>query len=277
MNVFDSRMFLLALCLTGSASLAESWHADPVSGCTVFDDDDAVTNVVISWSGDCDSNSRASGDGVLSWFEDGKLAARFVGRMKAGQADGIGVIFVLGEEGSYDRFEGVFKDNNLAGNVKATGWDGGTFEGTMDSTDLSGEGIFIAASGDQYTGEFLNGKMNGKGHLVLANSEQYRGKFRDNELDGVGEWLGANSDYYKGEFATGEFSGEGRYEAFDGAAYEGEFLAGLPEGEGRYTDAAGRITAGIFKAGWPDGQVDITTVDGETLSEFWTDGEKEEF
>ena len=97
MSVFDSRICLLVFCFAGSASLAETWHVDPVSGCTVFDDEDAVTNVVISWSGDCDKQSRASGDGVLSWFEDGKLAARYVGTMKAGQADGNGVIYVLEE------------------------------------------------------------------------------------------------------------------------------------------------------------------------------------
>jgi len=259
-----------------SLSSAETWHTDPVTGCTVYDDEDPDASVLISWSGDCDSKNRASGNGVLTWIEDGKLAGRYDGEMKAGKAAGNGVIYVAAEEGGYDRYDAAFKNNDIAGQTSAIGADGGTFEGTLNSADFSGEGILTSANGDQYTGEFQGGKMHGEGHLILANGEQYRGNFRNNEIEGGGEWLSTGGDYYKGDFSAGDFSGKGRYEAADGSVYEGEFANGLPEGEGRYTDVDGRVLAGLFKNGWPDGQVDITTVDGKSLAEFWTDGVKEE-
>jgi hypothetical protein len=52
---------LLLAILLGSGAKAETWHADPISGCTVHDDDNPQTKVVISWSGECDANGRASG------------------------------------------------------------------------------------------------------------------------------------------------------------------------------------------------------------------------
>ncbi len=55
------RTTLLLTLLLGSGAKAETWHADPISGCTVHDDDNPQTKVVISWSGECDANGRASG------------------------------------------------------------------------------------------------------------------------------------------------------------------------------------------------------------------------
>ena len=130
------QMFPLMLCGVAAVSTAESWHADPVSGCTVYDDEDSAESVLISWSGDCDKNNRASGSGVLTWIEDRKLAGRYEGAMKAGKADGNGVIYVLADVGGYDRYEGLFKNRELAGRTKAKGADGGSFEGTFNAVDL---------------------------------------------------------------------------------------------------------------------------------------------
>jgi hypothetical protein len=267
-------VFVMLSSLLCSTSFAESWHADPVTGCTIYDSNDDVLNVIVSWTGGCDSKKRASGEGVLSWIEDGKFAGRYVGPMEGGKAQGVGIIYIAADDG-FDRYEGVFINGGLEGQTQAVGADGTLFSGTLNGADFSGQGVFTSSDGDKYTGEFANGELNGQGHLVQASGEQFRGTFNDSVIADGGEWLGPNGDYYKGGFANGEFSGVGRYEAVDGSVYVGDFVGGLPEGQGRYTDAGGRVTAGTFLAGWPDGQVDITTTDGRTLSEFWSDGEIE--
>ena len=263
---------LLLAILLSSEVLAETWHADPISGCAVFDADAPSTEVLISWSGNCDQNGHASGDGVLSWIDDGKLIGRYVGTMQGGMANSQGVLEIVAKAGGHDRFEGQFKDNEIDGYIVAKTAAGIRFEGRMSSVDLSGNGVVTTAAGDWYTGDLSHGKMNGKGHLIQANGEQYRGTFQNDLLEGVGEWLGANGDYYKGGFVAGQFSGEGRYEASDGDVYEGEFVAGEPSGPGRFTDASGRVIEGQFKAGWPDGEVDVVTSDGKRLLEVWSDG-----
>ena len=266
------------LCLAlfaSSLSLAETWHADPITGCTVFDQEDVETVVQVSWSGDCDENNLASGNGVLSWIDDGKLLGRYDGAMAEGKANGQGVLLIVNAAGGHDRFEGQFKDNEIDGYVVAKTADGISFEGRMSSADLSGNGLLRTLVGDQYTGDLLHGKMHGAGHLIIASGDQYRGTFENDELEGSGEWLGANGDYYKGDFVAGVYSGQGRYEGVDGDLYEGEFADGLPNGEGRFTRADGRILTGQFKAGWPDGEVDVTTTDGRSLVEMWRDGKLE--
>ena len=267
-------IFAMLTCLLCSTSSAESWHSDPVTGCTIFDSNDDVLNVIVSWSGGCDSKNRAAGEGVLSWIEDGEFAGRYAGPMKGGKAQGTGVIYVAADDG-FDRYEGEFKSGEIDGQTQAVGADGTLFSGTLHGADFSGAGVFTSANGDKYTGDFANGELNGQGHLILASGEQFRGTFENSLIVDGSEWLGSNGDYYKGGFLEGEFFGVGRYEATDGSVYDGDFANGVPEGQGRYTDAEGRVTAGTFLAGWPDGQVDITTADGRTLSEFWSDGEIE--
>ena len=267
----------ILLCTLGSgAAFAGTWRADPITGCTVFDTEESTVDVLVSWSGECDAEKRATGDGVLSWIEAGRLIARYDGEMVAGRAEGEGALLILAGQGGYHRAEGHFEASEVAGPVKINTAEGDVFVGQLHSLDMSGAGIVTTAAGDQYTGDIRNAQMNGAGHLVLADGEQYRGTFENNEIKGVGEWLGAQGDYYKGAFRDGEFSGSGRFEATDGAVYEGMFVEGLPEGQGRYIEADGRVIAGEFKAGWPDGQVSVTTPDGATLTEYWAEGRKEE-
>jgi len=69
---FRETVVLLAT-LFSTAAMAETWHADPISGCGVHDESDPKTRIVASWSGGCDEKGHASGEGVLSWIEDGQL------------------------------------------------------------------------------------------------------------------------------------------------------------------------------------------------------------
>ena len=88
-NIVPAIIFFLT-----APALAQTWHADPISGCTVLDDDESDAAVLISWSGECDENNRAQGYGVLSWFEDGKLVGRYDGSMLGGKASGQGIMYV---------------------------------------------------------------------------------------------------------------------------------------------------------------------------------------
>ena len=136
---------LSLLVFASSISLAETWHADPISGCTVFDQDDPETTVLVSWSGDCDENNHASGDGVLSWIDDGKLLGRYDGAMLGGKANGQGILYIVSASGGHDRFEGRFKGNEIDGYLVAKTAEGITFEGRMSSADLSGNGVLRTA------------------------------------------------------------------------------------------------------------------------------------
>jgi hypothetical protein len=73
---------------------ASEWVEDPISGCAIWNAEPSTNGDVVSWSGEC-INEKASGHGVLSWFADGELLARYVGTLVAGRLDGI-VIDVIG-------------------------------------------------------------------------------------------------------------------------------------------------------------------------------------
>ena len=276
MKVVKSRLIPLLALACCSGAYADAWHVDPINGCMIYDDEDlADREVVVSWSGACDADMKASGQGILSWFENGELAGRFVGAVKNGKANGHGVVFVLQDDG-YDRYEGEFTDNEVDGSLVATGADGSSFEGTMDTRSLSGFGRFADATGGSYSGEFAGGLMHGEGHRILDSGEQYLGSFLNNEPDGEGEWLSAEGDYYKGGFSNGEFSGSGRFDAINGDVYEGQFRNDMPNGHGIFTSAAGEIIEGNFKDGWPDGDVNVASPDGTVSTQRWANGEQVE-
>ena len=108
------RLGLLLGLFISTLAMAETWHADPISGCAVYDKDDAAKGVLISWSGGCDENKRATGQGVLSWIENGKLVGRYEGSMRDGRANGQGTVYVVAKQGGYDRLEGVFPERMAA-------------------------------------------------------------------------------------------------------------------------------------------------------------------
>ena len=115
---FRETVVLLAT-LFSTAAMAETWHADPISGCGVHDESDPKTRIVASWSGGCDEKGHASGEGVLSWIEDGQLLGRYVGEMQDGRVDGKGVLYLVVESGGHDRFEGQFRNDEIDGYVLA--------------------------------------------------------------------------------------------------------------------------------------------------------------
>jgi hypothetical protein len=272
--VFGSPTLVLLL-LGISTAHGESWHEDPISGCLVWDDEDLIDrDVLVSWSTGCDSDEFASGDGVLTWIEDGELRTRYVGPMVGGKANGWGIAYVRTDDGRYTRYEGEFRDSEIDGHVRIDTPDDKHFIGTYDSVTKTGTGVATNAAGDRYTGEIADGKMDGQGYLERANGERFKGEFVAGELNGHAEWINTEGDYYVGNFVAGEISGTGRLEAVDGRVYEGDFRSGLPDGKGIYTAPDGTTIEGQFVRGWPAGEVDVTAPDGETKRERWADGKR---
>ena len=270
-----SRFAILILSCLVSVAHSESWHEDPISGCKVWDDEDLEDRqVILSWSTGCDAEGNAAGDGVLTWLEDGQIKNRYLGPMVGGKANGWGVAYVLTEDGSYTRYEGLFKDSEIDGHVRIDTADNRRYEGTYNSVTKSGSGVASNAAGDRYTGEIENEQMHGQGYLERANGERYRGEFVAGEVHGHGEWMDAAGDYYVGDFVNGEMSGGGRLERVNGGVYEGDFLDGLPHGTGTYTAPDGKVMEGQFMRGWPSGEVDVTTSDGERTREVWAEGKR---
>ena len=252
----------------------DSWHEDPISGCRVWDDEGlSDREVLVSWSTGCDSEDRASGDGVLTWIENGQLRTRYIGAMAGGKADGWGIAYVL-EHGSYTRYEGQFRGSEIKGHVRIDTADAKHFVGTYDSVTRSGTGVATNAAGDRYTGEIKDAKMHGQGYLERADGERFKGIFVAGELDGHGEWIDAQGDYYVGNFVAGKISGEGRLETIDGRVYEGEFREGLLDGSGLYTAPDGTRIEGRFARGWPSGEVVVTSPDGVETRQRWADGQR---
>lgn len=160
-----------------------SWIVDAKTGCEVWDDV-PQPNETVTWSGACE-NSRARGNGVMQWFENGKPGDRYEGEVRDGKLNG----------------HGVFAAAN--GDRCDCEWHDGT---------QTGHGIYTFANGNRYKryeGEFSSGKMNGHGVLTWTNGDRYEGEFRDNEISGHGVLTFANGDRYDGEWRDGMANGIG--------------------------------------------------------------------
>lgn len=105
--------------------------ADPATGCKVWGGDDlAASNDVVSWSGAC-RDGLAHGPGVLSWFSQSDLTARYQGTMLAGRADGTGVLRYRLEDG-FALTQGRFFEGLPHGPVAVRYANGDRFSGTVE-------------------------------------------------------------------------------------------------------------------------------------------------
>jgi hypothetical protein len=89
------------------------WIEDKTSHCWAANPDPAP-NETISWTGGCE-NMLLSGEGTLTWYENGR---------------------VMGRD------EGVFRNGELTGHGKISFADGASFEG-----EFPGEGVLTAPDG----------------------------------------------------------------------------------------------------------------------------------
>src|SRR6266566_4744106 len=174
------------------------WSVDVRTACWIWNSDPKLGDTV-QWTGSCEPDGRAVGDGVAEWRTDGKVTARYEGQYRDGKAHGRGVFtFPSGV-----RYVGEFRDDKFNG------------------------GLYIWPSGNRYEGEFRDGKMNGQGVYTMANGNRHIGEYRDDNRNGRGVSTWANGDRYVGEFRDDRPDGRGLFTVANGNRYEGEWPARL--------------------------------------------------
>lgn len=253
---------------------ASDWVKDPISGCAIWNAEPSAGGDVVSWTGECDEG-KAAGHGVLSWFAEGGLLARYVGVLKAGKTDGVGKLIIRAEQGAgYDHYEAEFVDGEFEGGVLLKAASGDSFQGSMKHSVIEGYGSYIGANGDRYDGEFVNGLPEGPGFSEAADGELYKGMFKAGNRHGEGTLIEANGDEFEGEFIDGKLQGWGSWRGGDGSRFEGQFANGSPNGRGIYRAPNGDIYTGGFINGLADGEMTVTTVDGKQSTQVWKSGEQ---
>ncbi len=272
---FRSVLSTAALCLwlvpAGAVTVAAAegvWLSDPITGAAVWNSD-PIPGEAIGWSGES-VGGKASGRGVLTWLENGRIVGRFEGTMAAGKAEGRGKVVFEIEDG-FARYEGDFSASRLHGVGVLMLPDGSRAEGDFRNDNLEGFVRFLRPDGTGYTGQVRANLPHGKGQESFAG-EEYLGDFMDGEREGDGVLLLPNGDIYTGSFKAGQPEGVGRLETIDGNVYDGPFRAGQPHGEGTITTAAGETVMGPMVNGVPDGRFVITAADGTTHEETWKNG-----
>lgn len=257
---------------SGAAATAEAnWLKDPITGCAVWTEHPA-SKAVISWSGGC-QDGKASGPGVLSWFEDGKLTLRFEGTMVAGKAQGAGKVDFWLKNG-YAQYRGELKDSDFHGHAVLVLADQSRAEGEFQGGSLNGYVAFARTNGASYTGQVKDNQPHGRGRQVLSTKEEYFGEFKAGKREGQGTLLLANGDIYKGAFKNDQPDGLGKLLTVEGGVYEGPFKAGQPHGEGTFTTPEGDVARGRVVEGKPEGQIVFTLKNGGTRVETWKKGKK---
>lgn len=81
---------LFCLLFFSSLSFAGEWISDSSSGCKVWNAN-PQPNETVTWSGGCNSNQQAQGQGVLTWREGSTTSERYEGEMNNGKPHGFGV------------------------------------------------------------------------------------------------------------------------------------------------------------------------------------------
>ena len=123
----------------GQAQMLSTWSIDANSGCKLWNLA-PQPNETVTWTGAC-RNGVGQGQGVLQWFEGGRLGDRYEGQLVDGKQTGHGVI---------------------------TSIDGRSYDGQFRDGAMSGHGIFSFPNGDRYDGEWRNGRPNGVGRFITA-------------------------------------------------------------------------------------------------------------
>ena len=103
------------------------------------------TGESISWSGPC-ANAKATGNGTLQWFVNGKPNGRYEGAYVDGMRHG----------------KGIYTDGK------------GIYTGDLAKDMYSGKGLFTFAPGSAWRsveGDFRDGKVNGVAAMIWANGD----------------------------------------------------------------------------------------------------------
>ena len=156
---------VVLLVATGGAARAQTsgWSTDANTGCKIWNLA-PQPNETVTWTGTC-RDGVAQGQGVLQWFENGRLGDRYDGLIKDGKPNGRGV--VAGVDGT--RYDGDFRDGIMAGHGTLTLPNGDRYDGEWRDGKPNGAGKYVTSINGTYDGAWHNGCYNdGKKHASVA-------------------------------------------------------------------------------------------------------------
>jgi len=127
---------------------------DVKTGCQVWSDNYSP-NDSITWKGNCKDNF-AEGVGTLTWFQNQKSVATYVGVMKKGNPNGKGKYII----NDYGILQGNFLNGQLDGQGVAEYFNFGQKQiGIFKNGILNGQGEISFEDGRKLKGNFINGNL----------------------------------------------------------------------------------------------------------------------
>lgn len=255
---------LVSLTIQPVAAESDFWIDDAVTGCGVWSTEAPRPGEGVSWSGACDGD-KASGLGVLVFWDETGLEGRYVGEMAGGKLAGEGRLFLREEKTEeFNEYIGRFADGKPEGKGYLKTATGDRFIGELIDGVRHGKGTLLTAKGWLVRGEIKDDQ--GVGTLLVEYStedgEKYFGQMENEKRHGFGTLKNSNGDFYAGSFAEGLPSGPGIYKGAGGDRYTGDFLNGKANGFGTGVDTEGNVVQGRFVNGEPEGTLLVTMPDG---------------
>lgn len=266
---------------TGAAATTDAaeggWIKDSVTDCAAWSIKKPRPDEGVSWSGAC-VDGKASGRGVLIWWDQKGLVARYTGEMSAGKLNGEGRLFLRADDAKgYHEYLGRFDDSKPVGTGFVRTAKGAKFIGEVIDGIRHGKGVLLTTEGWLIKGEIKDGK--GVGTLVVDyttdEGERYIGQVKNGKRNGFGILTASDKDFYAGGFSDGKPNGPGIYKGVKGDRYSGDFAGGKPNGFGTSIDPDGNVVQGRFVNGDPEGTVLVTKADGtQTVTKSKSKGAK---
>lgn len=211
------------------------WAVDSRTGCWIWSGG-LRPREVVSWSGGCGPDGRATGTGVVEW-RFGDKVSRGEGELDAGKWNGRAIVTGYGGE----RYEGEWRDGVRYGRGTQRFPDGVSYEGEWCGGEPRGAGILTFPDGERYDGQMLGLRRHGRGINTKPDGHRYEGDWHDNRKSGRGVETWPNGDRYEGDYRDGRPDGEGQA-TVRGERYAGRWVSGCIRDGGRHA-AIGRTLA----------------------------------
>lgn len=146
---------LLSLLMTISFAQSNGQFVKDINtGCQIWSDNYSP-NDSVTWKGDCKDN-YADGLGKLTWFQNQKAIATYVGTMKKGNPNGKGKYII----NDFGILQGNFLDGQLNGHGEAEYFNyGQKLKGSFQNGFLNGKGEIKFTDGRILKGNFINGNL----------------------------------------------------------------------------------------------------------------------
>jgi hypothetical protein len=187
-------------------------------------------NETITWSGEC-KDGFASGNGTLTWYQNGIQTQQYTGTMKRGYPHGEGKYQL-----QHSSLQGNFVNGELHGSGSYTSFDDSKkirlhYVGEFKHGDFYGTGTEHIGK-TRYVGSWTAGRKNGEGKLYFDSMLVYDGEWKNDQFHGTGKRYFFDGSACVGQFKKNHREGFGIVEWPGGTKFVGEFKNDLYDGEG---------------------------------------------